>query len=105
MYANQGADLFLGARRVEKLNNVKEECVRRGAGRVTTVSCDVSREGDCKKFIEQVVVGDEDNGGKGIDVLILNAGVGQVITRCAINVIVLVYTHCLQSYRRFTWKR
>ena len=75
LYASQGATLFLGARRVDKLTAVQEDCVRNGAGAVTVFSCDVSHEAQCQAFINQVL---DETGGRGIDVLVLNAGVGQV---------------------------
>lgn len=45
---------------------------------MTILSCDVSREEECQKFIKHVL---EVTEGRGIDVLVLNAGVGQVSFR------------------------
>ena len=76
LYASQGATLFLGARRVDKLAAVQAACERNGSGTVTVIPCDVTQEQDCKDFIQRVV--QDSSSGGGIDVLVLNAGVGQV---------------------------
>lgn len=75
LYATQGATLFLAARRVDKLQAVQAECISKGAGAVTVIACDVSKEQECQDLLQQVV---EAGDGQGIDVLVLNAGVGQV---------------------------
>jgi len=60
------------ARRIEKLEAIKERCIKAGAESVTVVGADVSDREKCKSLIEKAA---ETNGG--IDVLFLNAGVGQ----------------------------
>ncbi|AOP33031.1 hypothetical protein A0128_03630 [Leptospira tipperaryensis] len=67
--ANRGTKLILASRTLKDLEIVKEECLLKGAE--TTISvCDVSREEDCKRTMEDV----KENFG-GLDVLILNAGI------------------------------
>jgi short-subunit dehydrogenase len=79
-YAKKHSKLILGARRVEKLAEVAERCVSNGASSADVIRCDVSQENDCKSLIAKSM---ELHGR--IDVLVLNAGVGQVNT----------HTHCL----------
>ncbi len=73
LYSQQGAKVVLSARRVDKLEGVASKCRAGGACAVEIVPCDVSKEIDCKSLISQTV---QKCGG--IDILILNAGVGQV---------------------------
>ena len=73
LYGEQGAKLVLSARRVDKLRNVADKTKLAGANQVEVVSCDVSSRDDCKKLIDEAIA----RCGR-IDVLILNAGVGQV---------------------------
>ena len=49
--AQQGAKLVLTARRQEELDRVAEKA-RGFGGKVTTVSADVGKSGDCKKIID-----------------------------------------------------
>lgn len=84
--ARHGAKLLLAARRTEQLNDLSGRCVSAGARDVCVQRVDVSREEDCKLLIEQAM---QKYGS--IDLLILNAGVGQVITayhccRCLVSV-------------------
>lgn len=81
IYASQGVHLFLSARRVEKLAAVKDACLQesKGAtegsarkGSVSVISCDVAKEASCKALIDEVL-----RSTGAIDILVLNAGVGQ----------------------------
>jgi short-subunit dehydrogenase len=72
-YAGKQTKLILGARRVEKLNEVAQRCLTNGAISADVIKCDVSQEVDCKNLISKTI----ELHGK-IDVLVLNAGVGQV---------------------------
>jgi short-subunit dehydrogenase len=74
-YAGKHTKLILGARRVEKLNEVAQKCLSNGALSADVIKCDVSQEVDCKNMINEAIK----LHGK-IDVLVLNAGVGQVIS-------------------------
>jgi len=64
-------ELVLVARRAEKLQGIKEKCSGIGANSVTIVTADVSKEGDCKRIIDETV----QIHGK-INVIFLNAGIG-----------------------------
>ncbi len=66
--ADQGAWLALGARRVDRLEAVAEECRQRG-GRVITVPTDVGEESQCQTLIRRTV---EEYGR--INTLVNNAG-------------------------------
>jgi gluconate 5-dehydrogenase len=68
--ANQGADIAIAARRVEKLENVKAQIEGLGS-RCFAVKCDVTRVEDIKNTVSAV----EQHFGK-IDILVNNAGVG-----------------------------
>lgn len=68
--ANQGADLALCARRLEKLEAVKKEIEAMGV-KVFIKPCDVTQVDQVKEFVEEV----EKEYGK-IDILVNNAGVG-----------------------------
>eukprot|EP00602_Paraphysomonas_sp_CaronLab_P006783 CAMPEP_0185017576 /NCGR_PEP_ID=MMETSP1103-20130426/511_1 /TAXON_ID=36769 /ORGANISM="Paraphysomonas bandaiensis, Strain Caron Lab Isolate" /LENGTH=278 /DNA_ID=CAMNT_0027547047 /DNA_START=138 /DNA_END=974 /DNA_ORIENTATION=+ len=72
LFSSKGANVVLSARRAEKLHDVARQCIDIGAERAEVISCDVSKEGDCKQLIAKTV----DIFGQ-IDMLILNAGVGQ----------------------------
>ena len=74
LYAKKGAKLVLAARSEDKLKTVREECLKAGAAQTEIMRCDVSNENDCKDLINLAV-----NKYGSIDVLILNAGIGQVI--------------------------
>lgn len=70
--ARQGADVALVARRLEKLNNVKQELEKLGV-KSLAVQCDVS---DVKQ-IQSAVAEVKDHFGR-IDILVNNAGIGLV---------------------------
>ena len=72
-YAGKQTKLILGARRIEKLNEVAQRCLSNGAVSADVIQCDVSQEIDCKTLIKKTI----ELHGK-IDILVLNAGVGQV---------------------------
>ncbi|KAK3088720.1 hypothetical protein FSP39_023001 [Pinctada imbricata] len=69
--AERGAKLSIAARNLEKLNETKENCKRKGAKSddILTVKCDVTVEGDVEKLVKATV----DKFGR-IDVLVNNAG-------------------------------
>jgi NADP-dependent 3-hydroxy acid dehydrogenase YdfG len=71
--ARHGAKLLLAARRVEQLNSLSARCISAGASEVNVFRVDVSNEADCKAMVDQAI----DKFGA-IDLLVLNAGVGQV---------------------------
>jgi len=64
--------LVLAARTIDKLKELKEECEKLGAKEVLLIATDVSNREDCKQLIEKTVAHFNS-----IDVLFLNAGVGQ----------------------------
>ena len=66
--AQQGAKLVLTARRQQELDRVAEKA-RGFGGKVTTVSADVGKSGDCKKIIDSTIA----EFGR-IDTLVNNAG-------------------------------
>lgn len=68
-YAQSGADVALVARRVDKLNQVKEEIEKTGR-RAVALACDVTEEGSVKGAVEEVL---KEFGH--IDILLNNAGV------------------------------
>lgn len=68
--AQQGANLALLARRVDRLAAVAAECEKRGV-RALTLECDVTKEGDLEKAAQST----RDAFGR-IDVVIANAGFG-----------------------------
>ena len=68
-YAQSGADVALLARRVDKLNQVKEEIEKTGR-RAVALACDVTEEGSVKGAVEEVL---KEFGH--IDILLNNAGV------------------------------
>ena len=63
-FARRGANLVIGARRAELLEEVARLCRERGV-KCTTIVADVSRRDDCKRLI--------DSAGR-IDILVNNAG-------------------------------
>lgn len=70
--AGQGAKVAVAARRVERLEQVAEECRQRG-GEPLAVPTDVSNEAQCKALVEKTV------GAFGkLDMLINNAGISVV---------------------------
>jgi short-subunit dehydrogenase len=69
-WARQGADLALGARRVDRLAAVGAECTALGR-RALVIPCDVTRDGD----LEQAVLRTREAFGR-IDVAVANAGFG-----------------------------
>ena len=79
LFAEEGADLVLVARRMDKLREVEEYC--RSLGRnVISVSADVSVQEDCSRVCREAA----ETFGK-IDVLVNNAGIAdkhRPITRC-----------------------
>lgn len=68
-FGRRGAKLCLGARSIDKLEEVKEELIKSNI-EVIVVKTDVSQDNDCKKFIDEAI----HNFGS-IDVLINNAGI------------------------------
>jgi short-subunit dehydrogenase len=67
-FAREGYDVALAARDLQKLEETAEICREKGV-EVLIVSCDVSKEEDCKKMIEQTAA----RFGR-IDILLNNAG-------------------------------
>lgn len=82
-FATLGANVVLAARQLNKLEKVAETCRLAGV-HVLVVSCDVSKEEDCKKLIAETV---QTFGG--IDVLVNNAGISMraMLNDCSIDVI------------------
>ena len=68
-FAKEGAKLSLGARSIDKLNELVDELAEDGVEAIA-VKTDVSKEEDCKNLIEQT----KQKFGK-IDILINNAGI------------------------------
>jgi short-subunit dehydrogenase len=73
-YARKGAAVFLAARRQELLDSLADECRRAGAANVAVRRTDVSVQSECKQMVEQCI---DDLGG--LDVLLLNAGIGCIM--------------------------
>ena len=69
LFAKEGADLVLCARRKEALDEVAEECRKYGV-QVVTVKADVSSHEDCSAVVKAAV----DTFGK-VDILVNNAGI------------------------------
>lgn len=79
LFAKEGANLVLAARRKEKLEEVENQVKSMGADAIS-VSADVSKRDDCARIIKEAI----GKYGK-IDILINNAGVAdkhKPITRC-----------------------
>lgn len=72
-YAKLGCRLLLSARREDRLLALSVRLLAEGAGDVKIVPCDISIKTECQSLIEKTI---QHFGG--IDVLVLNAGVGQV---------------------------
>jgi short-subunit dehydrogenase len=69
-FARQGANLVLGARQYVTLCQITEELETKYQIKAVAVSCDVSKEDDCKLLIKQALITFDR-----IDVLINNAGI------------------------------
>ena len=69
IFADEGSNLVLVARRLDKLKEVEAECAAKGV-KVISVSADVSIYEDCQKVVKEAI----DAFGK-IDVLVNNAGI------------------------------
>ena len=69
LFAKEGADLVLCARRKEALDEVAEECRKYGV-QVVTVKADVSSHEDCSAVVKAAI----DTFGK-VDILVNNAGI------------------------------
>lgn len=79
LFAEEGANLVLVARRMDKLKEVQQYCQRLGSSAIA-VSADVSSQADCRRVCREAA----DAFGK-IDVLVNNAGIvdkHRPITRC-----------------------
>src|SRR6188768_3131904 len=72
-FAEAGADVVLGARRVEKLEEVAES-VRSTGRRVHTVATDVADPEQCQRLVDEAIA----KFGR-VDVLVNNAGVGTAV--------------------------
>ena len=72
-FAEAGADVVLGARRVEKLERVAES-VRSTGRRVHTVATDVADPEQCQRLVDEAMA----KFGR-VDVLVNNAGVGTAV--------------------------
>ena len=70
--AENGANLVLAARRIERMELLAKELEQKGV-RVIPVQCDVTREEDVKKTVDKAI----DEFGR-IDILVNNAGLGAV---------------------------
>ncbi len=68
--AREGAKLVLGARRIDKLEKVADEC-RAAGGEAITVPCDVSRRADVDRLVAATVKKFER-----LDIMLANAGYG-----------------------------
>ena len=71
-FAQEGAQVIVAARTEKEINAVAEE-IRNNGGQSLAAVCDISREGDVINMIDATL----DKFGK-IDVLINNAGIGNV---------------------------
>ncbi|MCO5550927.1 hypothetical protein L7F22_004421 [Adiantum nelumboides] len=71
-YAKKGAVLVLISRREDKLRSVADKCIKQGAMDVRAIRADVSKEEDCRRFVEDTV----HQYGR-LDHLVNNAGVLQ----------------------------
>lgn len=76
-YANYGADVILLARRLEKLEEVKQEITKIGRA-CLTIKCDITKEEEVKEAVNTII-----NKFGHIDILLNNAGIaikGGVVT-------------------------
>ncbi len=71
-YARRGATVVLVARRADRLSEVAEQA-RAAGGTAHAIVADVSREDECTRIIDEMITGFG-----GIDVLIANAGRGNM---------------------------
>lgn len=69
-FAKKGANLVLGSRQYDILGEIKQDLESRFNIKVLAVPCDVSKEEECKKLINETI-----STFKRIDVLINNAGI------------------------------
>lgn len=69
VFADEGSDLVLVARRIEKLREVEEICKAKGVNAIS-VSADVTKIEDCERAVKAAI----DTFGK-LDVLVNNAGI------------------------------
>lgn len=69
VFARENCKVVLAARSADKLEHVKQGCEKLGAQAIV-VPCDVSKESDCKRLIDETI---QQFGG--IDILINNAGI------------------------------
>lgn len=69
VFAREGADVVLAARRLDKLQQVEAECRAKGV-RALSVATDVTKEEDCVRLVEETVKAF----GK-VDILVNNAGI------------------------------
>ena len=82
LFAREGSDLVLVARRLDKLKEVEAYCAGLGV-KVISVSADVSVYADCQRVVKEAI----DTFGR-IDVLVNNAGIAdkhRPITRCDVD--------------------
>jgi NADP-dependent 3-hydroxy acid dehydrogenase YdfG len=69
-FARQGASLVLAARRLERLEALAGE-IRGARGTALALACDVTRDGDCERVVEQAHAA-----GLHLDIVVANAGFG-----------------------------
>lgn len=72
-YSKNNLNIILASRRENKLKEVEKKCYENGANKVNIIKCDVSNENDCKYLINETI-----KLYNKIDILVLNAGIGQV---------------------------
>eukprot|EP00850_Spirogloea_muscicola_P008540 SM000045S16285 [mRNA] locus=s45:632485:636070:- [translate_table: standard] len=71
-YARRGAKLVLAARRLEKLQEVAEQCRQLGSPSAVVCKADVSKESDCQSIIDTSL-----HHFNRLDILVNNAGTGE----------------------------
>jgi NAD(P)-dependent dehydrogenase (short-subunit alcohol dehydrogenase family) len=76
-YAEAGADVAILARRLEKLEAIRDDIIQNTGRKVIAISCDVTKEEQVKNAIQRVL----HTYGK-IDILLNNAGVAE---HCAVD--------------------
>lgn len=69
-FAKNGANLAIGSRQYDILCEIKQDLESRYSIKVLAVQCDVSKEEECKRLINQTI-----STFKSIDILVNNAGV------------------------------